>query len=57
VADYDRRLFTNADHADRYEQVQREADRIRGQRDSGYESPLRRFWKRVTGRGTTVDDG
>jgi hypothetical protein len=57
VADYDRRLFTNADHADKYEQVQREADRIRGQRDSGYESPLRRFWKRVTGRGTTVDDG
>jgi hypothetical protein len=54
VGDYDQRLFTNPDHYDKYQQVQIEADRIRTAAAAGYQSPLQRFWSRLTKRGETT---
>jgi hypothetical protein len=54
VGDYDQRLFTNPQHPDKYGQVQRGADKVRAEKESGYRAPLQRLWDRITKRGETA---
>ena len=54
MGDFDQRLFTNPQHPDKYGQVQREADKVRAENESGYRAPLQRVWDRLTKRGETT---